>query len=183
MQGRSAHFSSSSSPFWGALLFQRDPELSKARIFLQSFPVTAPLIFSRYLSPPTKGKQDFYFFSLPSVDPCQTTASWRSHAARPGAERGCVGCRNHKRFFRFPGFPAVSLNHTTYPAVLPCFRVLWCTFCTVSSLFISANTYRILMRVQWAACTWRGVCCSHNEACREPGATEARSQRMLLSPL
>lgn len=36
---------------------------------------------------------------------------------RPGAERGCVGRRNHKRLFRFPGFPAVLLNHTTYPAV------------------------------------------------------------------
>lgn len=62
MQRHSAHFSSSSSPFWGALIFQQEPGLSKARIFLQRF-LSQPLWFLCYLSPPTKGKHDFFLFA------------------------------------------------------------------------------------------------------------------------
>lgn len=174
MRGHSAHFSSSSSPFWGALLFQQEPGLSKARIFLQAF-LSQPLWFLSYLSPPTKGKQDFLWFFL-HVDPCETSASWRSRAARPGTARlrGMLGPQ--KGLFRFPGFPAVLLNHTTYPAVVLCFLVMHAFLFVCISQYLQNFNERV-------ACTWQGVCCSHNEACIEPGATEARSQRMLLSPL
>lgn len=91
--------------------------------FSPMFSVTATLIFVLFIS---SYKRQTWFFSFcigPSMDPCQTTASWRSCVARPGTARGCVGCRNHKRFFRFPGFWAMSLNHTTYPAIIFCARL------------------------------------------------------------
>lgn len=44
----------------------------------------------------------FFFHIGSSLDPCKTTASlcnWSyRHLLRPETARGCVGCRNHKRF-------------------------------------------------------------------------------------
>lgn len=87
------------------------------------FPPKLCFDFLRYLSPPTEGKHDFYFFFSPAWICVKRLPP--GVAARPGAARGCVGRRNHKRFFSdFQDSEPVSLNHTTYPAVIPCFRVL-----------------------------------------------------------
>lgn len=77
-----------------------------------------PLWFLHYLSPPAKGKHDFYFFFF-ALDPRSTTASWRSRAAGPGTTRGFLrGMPEPQKVFFFPDFQdSVSLNHTTYPAV------------------------------------------------------------------
>lgn len=65
----------------------------------------------------------FFIFFFPIVDPCPTTASWRSCWSRSGARsRGTP--EPQKVFSDFQDSEPVSLNHTTYPAVPLCFRVL-----------------------------------------------------------
>lgn len=175
MQRHSAHFSPSSSPFWGALLFQQ----SQGWDFPPKLFCHGHFDFCIIYLLLQKENMIFIFFCLgPSVDPRSTTASWRSRTAGPGTTRGFLrGMPEPQKVF-FPRFPGL---HVAEPHDLSCSQLS--STGALSSLFISANTYRILMSVQWVACTWLGVCCSHNEACIEPGATEARSQRMLLSPL
>lgn len=64
-----------------------------------------------------------FFFFFPIVDPCPTTASWRSCWSRSSA-RSCGTPEPQKVFSDFQDSEPVSLNHTTYPAVPLCFRVL-----------------------------------------------------------
>lgn len=115
---------------------KQDPGLSKAGISLQTFLFRHShfdfcVIYLLLQKANTIFDVSFFLFpTSPRADPRPTTASWRSRAARPGTARGFSRGTPEPQE-AFPTFPgdsrAVSLNHTTYPAVILAFQH-WCTF-------------------------------------------------------